>query len=172
MHERDRFGQQGLKNMNCFVGVLMTKTTSLTAPKRHVRAMIDAGREAEIPEDAITITKRRKKLAADYDPEREYIPRKDRQEWQAIGLMGKLPLLKGQPTAPNWKKLYDLNDEVEMWLVRWYRWLAPVKERPHHPHHWIDHPRRSYRLGGLNDVWRHRGNTQETKRISKTPGQD
>ena len=72
----------------------------------------------EIPENAVAELKSRPILADDYDPDREYIPRKDRQEWQAIGLMGKLPLLKGQPTAPQWRKLFDLNDEVEMWMVR------------------------------------------------------
>lgn len=118
MHERDRFGQQVYEDYELLCWGPYDEDNKSYKTQTTRQAMIDAGREAEIPEDAITITKKRLKLAADYDPEREYIPRKDRQEWQAIGLMGKLPLLKGQPTAPNWKKLYDLNDEVEMWLVR------------------------------------------------------
>lgn len=71
-----------------------------------------------VPDYAKVITTQVPVESDGYEQDREYIPRKDRKEWQAIGLMGKLPLLKGQPTAPQWRKLYDLNDEVEMWLVR------------------------------------------------------
>ena len=71
-----------------------------------------------VPDYAQVITTQVPVESDGYEQDREYIPRKDRQEWQAIGLMGKLPLLKGQPTAPQWRKLFDLNDEVEMWLVR------------------------------------------------------
>ena len=71
-----------------------------------------------VPDYAKVITTQVPVESDGYEQDREYIPRKDRKEWQAIGLMGKLPLLKGQPTAPQWRKLFDLNDEVEMWLVR------------------------------------------------------
>ncbi len=72
----------------------------------------------EIPDDAVAEVKERMILSENYDPDREYIPRKDRVEWQAIGMLGKLPLYKGQPTKSTWRKLFDINDEVEMWLVR------------------------------------------------------
>lgn len=71
-----------------------------------------------IPEDAIQIVKERPVYADDYDPDIEYTPRRDRVEWEAIGMLGKLPLFKGQPTKSTWRKLYDLSDETEMWLVR------------------------------------------------------
>lgn len=117
-HERDRFGQTVYEDYELLCWGPYDEESKSYKTQTTRQAMIDAGREADIPEDAITVVKQRQKLAADYDPDREYIPRKDRQEWQAIGLMGKLPLLKGQPTAPQWRKLFDLNDEVEMWLVR------------------------------------------------------
>lgn len=60
----------------------------------------------------------RPKLNPEYDPEREYIPRVNRPEWQAVGLIGQLPLIKGQPVAPNWIKIKDISDKVELWLVR------------------------------------------------------
>lgn len=117
-HERDRFGQTVYEDYDLLCWGPYDEQSKSYKTQTTRQAMIDAGREDEIPEDAITVTKRRKKLAADYDPDREYIPRKDRQEWVAIGLMGKLPLLKGQPTDPRWRKLFDLNNEVDMWLVR------------------------------------------------------
>jgi hypothetical protein len=116
--ERDRFGQVVMEDYELLCWGQYEEESGSYKTMTTRQAMIDAGREDEIPEDAITVVKQRKKRAANFDPNREYIPRKDRQEWQAIGLMGKLPLLKGQPTAPQWRKLFDLNDEVEMWLVR------------------------------------------------------
>ena len=118
MHERDKFGQQVYEDYELLVWGEYDEEAKSYKTQTTRKAMIDAGREKDIPADAKTITKQRKKVSADYDPSKTYIPRKDRPEWQAIGLMGKLPLLKGQPTAPQWKKLFDLNSEVEMWLVR------------------------------------------------------
>ena len=118
MYERDKFGQQVYEDYELLCWGEYDEQSKSYKTQTTRQAMIDAGREKDIPEDAKTIVKQRKKKSADYDPSKTYIPRKDRPEWQAIGLMGKLPLLKGQPTAPQWKKLFDLNSEVEMWLVR------------------------------------------------------
>ena len=38
----------------------------------------------------------------DYDPTRTYIPRKDRKEWDAIGMVGKLIVRRGQPVGTRW----------------------------------------------------------------------
>jgi Peptidase_G2, IMC autoproteolytic cleavage domain len=54
----------------------------------------------------------------EYDPEVEYIPRSKRKEWAPVGLMGKLVLRKGQVTAPSWIKLKDINENLELWLVK------------------------------------------------------
>lgn len=116
--ERDRFGQVVMEDYDLLCWGAYDEDSGTYKTQTTREAMIAAGREDEIPDDAVVVTKQRKKRSADYDPNREYIPRKDRPEWQAIGLMGKLPLLAGQPTAPQWRKLFDLNDEVEMWLVR------------------------------------------------------
>ncbi len=63
-------------------------------------------------------TKTRPKLNPDFDPSKEYIPRDRRPEWNCVGLLGQLALLKGQPTAPSWIKIKDLSDKVELWLVK------------------------------------------------------
>jgi len=60
----------------------------------------------------------RKKLNPDWDDSKTYVRRQDRKEWDAIGLMGKLRMLKGQPTGTNWIKMRDISDTVEEWLVR------------------------------------------------------
>lgn len=60
----------------------------------------------------------RAKLNPEYDPEKKYIPRVKRPEWQAVGLIGQLPLIKGQPVAPTWIKIKDVSDKVELWLVK------------------------------------------------------
>ena len=65
-----------------------------------------------------TINLQRKKLNPDWDNSKTYIRRKDRKEWDAIGLMGKLRMLKGQPTGTNWIKMRDISSSVEEWLVR------------------------------------------------------
>jgi hypothetical protein len=65
-----------------------------------------------------TIKLKRKKLNPEWDSSQQYISREDRKEWEAIGLVGKLRLKKGEPTNPNWIKLRDISDTVEEWLVR------------------------------------------------------
>ena len=60
------------------------------------------------------------KYSSSYDVSKkdDYVPRKDRKEWDAVGLMGKLRMLKGQPTGDRWIKMRDISDTVEEWLVR------------------------------------------------------
>ena len=60
----------------------------------------------------------RKKLNPDWDSSLTYIPREERKEWDVVGLVGKLRMHKGQPTNPNWRKMRDISDAVEEWLVR------------------------------------------------------
>lgn len=57
-------------------------------------------------------------LSSSYDNTQTYVPRKDRNEWDAIGMVGKLRLRAGQPTGDRWIKLRDISDSVEEWLVR------------------------------------------------------
>ena len=64
------------------------------------------------------VTKERPKLNPAYDESKEYVPRERRPEWNCVGLLGKLPLRKGQPVAESWIKMKDLPDEVELWLVK------------------------------------------------------
>jgi hypothetical protein len=63
-------------------------------------------------------TKTRPKINPDYDETKEYIPREKRPEWNCVGLLGQLPLRKGQPVAPTWIKIKDISKAVELWLVK------------------------------------------------------
>jgi hypothetical protein len=57
-------------------------------------------------------------LNTDYDETQEYVSRENRQEWDTVGLMGKLRIRKNQPTGSNWIKMRDVSETVEEWLVR------------------------------------------------------
>jgi hypothetical protein len=63
-------------------------------------------------------TKKRPKLNPDYDESKTYIPRQERPEWNCVGLLGQLPLRKGQPVASSWIKIKDISKDVQFWLVK------------------------------------------------------
>lgn len=54
----------------------------------------------------------------EFDPEQEYIPREERPEWYKIGLIGQVQVLKSATKHPNWRKMKDLSDTVELWYIR------------------------------------------------------
>ena len=63
--------------------------------------------KGEIPdyaiENNIRITTYAKEIDTEtYDPTKKYIPRQQRKEWDAIGLVGKLIVKRGQPIGSRW----------------------------------------------------------------------
>ena len=60
----------------------------------------------------------RPKLNPKYDPQKSFVLRSERPEWQTVGIMGQLRMQKGQPTGPGWVKISDISDKVELWLVK------------------------------------------------------
>ena len=72
------------------------------------------------PDDAevIEIVKQRQKINPDFDESVEYESREDRDEWHIVGLLGQIPITKGQPVADNWTKMKDVSDTVEMYFVK------------------------------------------------------
>jgi len=70
------------------------------------------------PKDAIIKQAYQAKINPLWDAKQNYIPRQDRKEWSAIGMIGKLRLRKGSVTNPNWIKMRDFSSTVEEWLVR------------------------------------------------------
>jgi hypothetical protein len=74
-----------------------------------------------IYEDVVTEdgrTESRKKVNPNYDESKEYIPRKDRDEWNIVGLLGQVQITKGQPVASSWIKMKDISDTVELWFIK------------------------------------------------------
>jgi len=74
-----------------------------------------------VPDDAKTVTpgNQRQKLNPDFDPSKSeaYKSREERDEWHIVGLLGQIPITKGQPTG-NWIKMKDVSDTVEMYFVK------------------------------------------------------
>ena len=62
--------------------------------------------KGNVPQAAIDqnlrVTKPSRIYNPDYDKTRTYVPRSERKEWDAIGLMGKLVVRRGQPVGTNW----------------------------------------------------------------------
>jgi hypothetical protein len=81
-----------------------------------------------VPEDAVITTERlvkdkmvpykRRKQNPDWDESVEYIPREDRDEWIVVGMLGQIPIIKGQPINSSWIKMRDISASVEEWLVK------------------------------------------------------
>jgi hypothetical protein len=68
---------------------------------------------------AETKTGRRLKLNPAFDSAKGvYKKREDRDEWNVIGLLGQVRILKGQPVAPSWIKIRNVSTDVELWLIR------------------------------------------------------
>ena len=81
--------------------------------------------DVTVPKDAVVSDKnadgvelKRRKLNPEFDDTKTYIPRDERQEWDAIGMVGKLRMRSGQPTGDRWIKMRDVASGVEEWLVR------------------------------------------------------
>ena len=71
-----------------------------------------------IPSDAVETTRERPKLNPLFDESKTYVPRSERDEWNCVGLLGQIPITKGQPTSSNWIKMKDKTSTVELWMVK------------------------------------------------------
>jgi hypothetical protein len=58
------------------------------------------------------------KLNPAWNPDSEYVNRENRPEWNIIGLVGQVKVLKGQPTNDRWVKMRDVSATVEEWFIR------------------------------------------------------
>jgi len=69
-------------------------------------------------EQFITKTRTVRILNPDFDPEATYIPRSQRPEWNVVGLLGQIKVLKNQQIPSTWIKLKDISSEVATYLVK------------------------------------------------------
>jgi len=70
------------------------------------------------PAGATRSTQSVRKRNPDYDEERTYAPREERDEWNLIGLLGQVQIKANEPTRPSWIKMKQISDSVDLWLVR------------------------------------------------------
>ena len=78
-----------------------------------------------VPSDAVTKTHddngnkfQHYKLNPAWDKDAEYVNRENRPEWNIIGLLGQVKILKGQPVGDRWIKMRDVSATVEEWMVK------------------------------------------------------
>jgi len=71
-----------------------------------------------VPEDGEYFTQRIQRPNPDYDPNEPFVPKEERPECYVVGLLGKVPITKGQLVADNWIKVREVSDTVELWLLR------------------------------------------------------
>jgi hypothetical protein len=80
------------------------------------------GERAEInakpPKNAKRTIIERRVLNPEWDPNAKHESRKDRDEWVAVALVGRVPLLKSYPKNPRWVKLKELDKDYEEWLIQ------------------------------------------------------
>lgn len=71
-----------------------------------------------VPENVKRQISQRRVLSPHFKANTEYVERSARDEWALVGLLGQVPLLKGQPVGKRWKKMRDVSAEVELWFIR------------------------------------------------------
>ena len=59
-----------------------------------------------------------RKLNPDFDGDREYVNREDRDEWALIGLLGQVQVKAGETVPSRWIKMKAISGAVDMYLVR------------------------------------------------------
>jgi hypothetical protein len=58
------------------------------------------------------------KINPEWDSESEYVNRENRPEWNIIGLLGQVKMLKGKPVGDRWIKMRNVSNTVEEWFIR------------------------------------------------------
>jgi hypothetical protein len=53
-----------------------------------------------------------------WDSSEEYLGREKRQSWAIVCILGSAPVYKGQLVNNNWIKVKDLNDELELMIIK------------------------------------------------------
>ncbi len=87
-----------------------------------IKAKMAAGVDTGIPQWAIDqnviVNKPKQIVSSSYDSTQVYIPRSKRKEWDTVGLIGKLPVVKGNPVGSRWIKMGEINNELDRYFVR------------------------------------------------------
>lgn len=65
----------------------------------------------------VSKTIKREKLNPAFNSELKYIPRSQRPEWNIVGLLGQVPVLKGQPLNPKWQVIKEIDEHYTLMLI-------------------------------------------------------
>ena len=70
--------------------------------------------------EEVFVTKegKRRVLNKDFNPSTSYQSRKERDEWNVVGLLGQIRILKNQQIPSRWIKIKDINNDIAIYLVR------------------------------------------------------
>ncbi len=74
--------------------------------------------DVTVPADAVRSMQSVRKLNPDFDGDREYVNREDRDEWALIGLLGQVQVKAGETVPSRWIKMKAISGAVDMYLVR------------------------------------------------------
>jgi hypothetical protein len=70
------------------------------------------------PETAVIKTVTQAGINPSWDKDQVYVPRRDRKEWCAVGLLGKLRVKKGSVVHSSWIKMRSISETVEEWFIK------------------------------------------------------
>jgi hypothetical protein len=103
----------------------ITDEEGKTSTKSHSYESHNIPEGITVPADAVIKTHDSKgnkfqhyKLNPAWDKDAEYVNRENRPEWNIIGLVGQVKVLKGQSTNDRWIKMRDVSETVEEWFIR------------------------------------------------------
>ena len=74
--------------------------------------------EEKTPKGAKVKTIKRGKINPEWDKTLKYIPRKDRPEWNVVGLLGQVAVKKGEVIGKDWIKMKKISNNVNLYLVK------------------------------------------------------
>lgn len=83
---------------------------------KSVEVWVPADKISDIPKDA----EREIRMVAEKNPDygKAYMPHRKNPAMVLVGLVGQIPLRKGQEKHPNWFYIKDLDKDTELWLVK------------------------------------------------------
>ena len=113
----ERLVSEAVQSVDGIEGVAEVPNTYFREHKYHSDRIPEG---LTVPEDAEVLENakyERQQDNPDYNESLEYEPREERDEWHIVGLLGQIPITKGQPTG-NWVKMKDVSDTVEMYFVK------------------------------------------------------
>lgn len=113
---RDRFGAIILEDYDVWEFDREVERDGVVTVERFAINAEDVAEGTLTPNKTVTTQQRRKRNPA-WDPSTAYIPRVNRKEWDAVGVLGRCETLVGEVTMPGWWKEREAVDGVEVYFI-------------------------------------------------------